>query len=101
MMQLLMAEGFEWDDGNRTKNWERHQVTIKECEQIFFNTPLLLQEDIKHSQKEPRYYVLGKTNDGRALFAAFTMREQKIRVISARPMSQKERQIYETINTQL
>ena len=98
---MLMLEGFEWDEGNRTKNWERHQVTTTECEEIFFNVPLLLQEDIKHSQQEPRYYVLGKTNAGRLLFAAFAVRELKIRVISARPMSQKERQIYGKVDTEI
>jgi len=98
---VLMLEGFEWDEGNRTKNWERHQVTTTECEEIFFNVPLLLQEDIKHSQQEPRYYVLGKTNAGRLLFAAFAVRELKIRVISARPMSQKERQIYGKVDTEI
>jgi len=101
MIDVLMLEGFEWDEGNRTKNWERHQVTTTECEEIFFNVPLLLQEDIKHSQQEPRYYVLGKTNAGRLLFAAFAVRELKIRVISARPMSQKERQIYGKVDTEI
>ena len=101
MIDVLMPEGFEWDEGNRTKNWERHQVTATECEEVFFNIPLLLQEDVKHSQQEPRYYVLGKTNAGRLLFAAFAVREGKIRVISARPMSRKERQIYGKVDTEL
>ena len=52
-----------------------------------------------HSEKEPRYYVLGHTIAGRRLFIAFTVREEKIRVISARDMSKKERKIYEQANS--
>jgi hypothetical protein len=66
---------------------------------VFFNLPLLLQEDVGHSTKEPRYLVLGQTNAGRPLFIAFTVRNEKIRVISARDMSQKERGLYEQANS--
>ncbi len=87
--------GFEWDEGNRTKNWEKHRVSQAECEQVFFNEPLLLFPDVRHSQHEPRYYVLGHTNAGRYLFVVFTIRGTLIRVISARDMSRKERKVYE------
>ena len=46
------VEGFEWDKGNIDKNWLKHKVLHVECEQIFFNEPLILADDIKHSQKE-------------------------------------------------
>lgn len=95
MIDLNTISGFEWDDNNRQKNWEKHQVSAGECEEVFFNLPLLLQEDPAHSQKEPRYYVLGHTVSGRRLFIAFTVRADNIRVISARDMSKKERKIYE------
>jgi uncharacterized DUF497 family protein len=95
MLDVNALDGFAWDEGNRTKNWERHQVSTAECEEVFFHLPLLLHEDIKHSQQEPRYYVLGKTDVGRRLFVVFTVRGTKIRVISARPMSRKERQLYD------
>lgn len=95
MIDVNALDGFEWDEGNRTKNWERHQVSTAECEEVFFHLPLLLQEDVKHSQQEPRYYVLGKTDAGRRLFVVFTVRGTKIRVISARPMNRKERQLYD------
>jgi uncharacterized DUF497 family protein len=71
----------------------------EKCEEVFFNLPLLLQSDDAHSQKGPRYYVLGHTIAGRRLFIAFTVREEKIRVISARDMSKKERKIYEQANS--
>lgn len=87
--------GFEWDEGNLDKNRSKHQVSHSECEQIFFNHPLLLCADIKHYKKETRMYVLGKTNLGRLLFVAFTVRNHLVRVTSARDMSRKERGIYE------
>jgi uncharacterized DUF497 family protein len=99
MGDLNHLAGFDWDENNREKNWEKHQVLAGECEEVFFNLPLLLESDPDHSQKEPRYYVLGHTIAGRRLFIAFTIRGDKIRVISARDMSKKERSIYEQINS--
>ena len=99
MIDLSHLIGFDWDENNREKNWEKHQVLASECEEVFFNLPLLLQPDPAHSQKEPRYYVLGHTIADRRLFIAFTVREDKIRVISARDMSKKERSIYEQVNS--
>lgn len=99
MIDLSQIIGFDWDENNREKNWEKHGVLASECEEVFFNLPLLLQSDPSHSQKEPRYYVLGHTIADRRLFIAFTVRQNKIRVISARDMSRKERSIYEQINS--
>ena len=99
MIDLSQLIGFEWDDKNRDKNWEKHEVSAGECEEVFFNLPLLLQSDDAHSQKEPRYYVLGHTIAGRRLFIVFTVREDKIRIISARDMNKKERKIYEQANS--
>ncbi len=86
--------GFQWDEANRDKNWYLHQVTDSECEQIFFNAPLILAPDARHSSGEARYYVLGRTDANRWLFVAFTIRENYIRVISARDMNQKEAKKY-------
>ena len=99
MIDLSYVTGFDWDENNREKNWEKHQVLAGECEEVFFNLPLLLESDPDHSQKEPRYYVLGHTIAGRRLFIAFTIREDKIRVISACDMSKKERSICEQTNS--
>ena len=92
---LKNYEGFEWDDGNRIKNRIKHEVLHWECEQVFFNSPILIQQDVKHSQCETRYYILGQTDAGRKLFIVFTIRNQLVRVISARDMSKKERYAYE------
>ncbi len=87
--------GFDWDEGNRQKNWEKHQVDFRECEEVFFNQPLLVSEDTKHSFQEKRYHVLGRSDTSRLLFLVFTTRNNKIRVISARDQSKKERIAYE------
>ncbi|OGV65458.1 MAG: hypothetical protein A3K19_10240 [Lentisphaerae bacterium RIFOXYB12_FULL_65_16] len=92
---LRECTGFEWDAGNDTKNWDRHDVTGGECEQIFFNRPLMVRRDREHSRAELRYFGLGCTDAGRLLFVAFTVRATLIRVISARDMTARERQRYE------
>jgi hypothetical protein len=89
------TEGFEWDEGNITKNWEKHRVSHIECEEIFFNRPIVVKKDEQHSMTEGRYFVLGKTDAGRLLFLVFTIRGNKIRIISARDLNRKERKIYE------
>jgi len=93
--KLAEAVGFDWDKGNIDKNWRRHKVSFKECEEVFLNQPLLLNFDKKHSRKEIRFQVLGKTNKGRKLFLVFTIRGKKIRVISGRDQNKKERRRYE------
>ena len=91
---LSHCEGFDWDEGNINKNWLKHEVSPAECEQIFFNRPLVIQDDLKHSEVEKRFYALGKTDSKRNLFIAFTIRNKRIRVISARDMSRKEKEVY-------
>ena len=92
--KLIKCIGFTWNKANAEKNWLKHNVTSSECEQIFFNTPLIVADDKKHSQKEARYYALGKTEKNGWLFIVFTIRKNHIRVISARNMNKKERQVY-------
>lgn len=86
--------GFDWDDANAHKNWERHQVTPEEAEDVFFNEPLVVRSDIRHSKLEKRYYVLGHTDAGRRLFIVFVVRRKLIRVISARDMNRNETETY-------
>ncbi len=96
MIDLAKITDFEWDDGNARKN-DKHGVSMAEAEQVFFNEPLLLIADTKHSQDEPRMHALGKTDEARTLHITFTLRNagEKIRVISARDMHRKERTVYE------
>ena len=96
MTNLTDITGFDWDEGNARKN-EKHNVSMAEAEQVFFNEPLLVLENSKHSKKEPRFHALGKSDEKRQLHITFTLRQagEKIRVISARDMHKKERAIYE------
>jgi uncharacterized DUF497 family protein len=96
MIDPAKITGFDWDDGNARKN-QKHGVSTAESEQLFFNAPLLLLADVKHSDRETRFHALGKTDQGRLLHIAFTLREAgaTIRVISARDMHRKERVVYE------
>ena len=89
--------GFDWDEGNARKNADRHGVSQAEAEQVFFNEPLLLMADAKHSHHEARYHALGQTDDDRRLHISFTLRAagSLIRVISARDMHRNERKFYE------
>jgi uncharacterized DUF497 family protein len=91
---LTECAGFDWDEGNLGKNWISHKVTDAECEQIFFNLPLVVADDEKHSRRERRLYALGQTDAGRLLFLVFTVRRKLIRVVSARDMNRKERKVY-------
>lgn len=92
----MLYTGFDWDEGNARKN-EKHGVTRAEMEQVFLNTPLLLADDVKYSQREPRFHALGRTDQDRWLQVTFTERGNGmlIRPISARGMSRKERAVYE------
>ena len=99
MIDWDKVTGFDWDSGNTRKN-DKHGVLMAEAEQVFFNAPLLVLEDIIHSRTEPRFHALGKTDRVRLLHITFTLRGagEKIRVISARDMHRKERAIYEEAN---
>ena len=97
MLDLTRIEGFEWDEGNNRKSVEKHDVSQAEAEQIFFNDPLLILEDVGHSSRETRLHALGRTDAGRLLHISFTLHGggKLIRVISARTMHRKERLRYE------
>ena len=92
---LESCEGLDWDEANSDKNWLKHKVSKIECEQVFFNSPLVIADDEKHSESERRWFLLGRTDMDRKLYVVFTLRKNLIRVISARNMSKKERELYD------
>ena len=96
MIELAEITGFERDSGNERKN-DKHGVGQFEAEEVFFNQPLLVLEDAKHSDAEPRFHALGVTHAGRPLHITFTLRlgGTRIRIISARDMHRKERAIHD------
>jgi uncharacterized protein len=97
MLDLSQVEGFEWDEGNSRKSVEKHDVSQAEAEQVFFNEPLLVMDDVSHSSHEIRLHALGHSDAGRLLHISFTLRGggKLVRVISARAMHRKERLRYE------
>ena len=92
---LSKVVAFEWDKGNIDKNLKKHNVSNQEAEEVFFNKPIVFSEDKKHSTTEKRYMIWGKTNRNRLLTIFFTIRNNRIRVISTRDMHKKERSEYE------
>ena len=94
--KLKNCDEFEWDEGNSYKNWQKHKVTKRDAEQVFFNIPLIIAFDEKHSEVENRFLALGRTHGKKLLTLIFTIRKgSKVRIISARSMSKKERWAYE------
>lgn len=90
----LDATGFDWDDGILSKMWEKHGVSAAECEEVFFNSPIVSGPDEKHSGQEIRYCVLGQTDSRRRVFIVFTLRRELIRVVTARDISRREREVF-------
>lgn len=90
---------FDWDKGNIVKNEKKHGVENREAEETLVNKPIIIKKDSIHSIKEQRYQALGKTNKRVLLFLSFTIRKEKIRIISVRFMNRKERKIYEKVET--
>lgn len=86
--------GFEWNDGNRGKNLKKHGVTDAACEEVFQDASRQFYPDVQHSTHEERFVVVGAAKDGRLLRIAFTVRSERIRIISARPINRKERKLY-------
>jgi uncharacterized DUF497 family protein len=95
---LKDVSGFEWDAGNKIKNLTKHQVSQDECEEAFFDSNREVQEDLLHSVNEERYILLGYTKYKRLLYIVFTVRKEKVRVISARDINKKELKLYEEKN---
>ncbi|MGH6875825.1 MAG: BrnT family toxin [Rhizomicrobium sp.] len=99
MLDVGTIVRFEWDEDNVRKSADKHSVSQAEAEQVFFNDPLVGSTDDKHSSVEQRFHALGQTDAGRMLHITYAVKLQGavIRVISARPMSRKERARYAEI----
>lgn len=96
-MMNLAVSGFDWDEGNRAK-CQKHGVSVEEIEVLFAMGPRIAP-DPKHSSDEDRLIAVGRTNAGRPLFVAFTIRTRAgrrlIRPVTARYMHAKEIAAYE------
>lgn len=94
MVSLNKYKGFEWDKWNIDKSYQKHGITPNESEEAFLDEKAIILKDIEHSDKEKRYSIIGKTISNKLLFVVFTLRKNKIRVISARKANKKERNNY-------
>lgn len=95
MIYLDKIKGFEWDKGNLDKSYEKHGITASESEETFLDENLKVIKDIGHSQDEERFVAIGATLASKILFVVFTVRNDKVRIISARLANRKEREKYE------
>jgi uncharacterized DUF497 family protein len=96
MINLELPEPiiFDWDYGNQTKSLKKHGITAIEAEEVFLRLNIIIP-DQRHSHTEARFNMYGPTAKGKILFIAFTIRENRVRIISARNTDKKERQYYE------
>jgi uncharacterized DUF497 family protein len=96
-MIIQGVTGFEWDHGNRNK-CQKHGVSVDALESAFYRT-MAISPDPAHSQGEERFIAIGKTDEERNIFVAFTLRHYGgktfVRPISARYMHKKEVNYYE------
>jgi len=101
LLEYLQSQAeflFEWDEGNMFKSEDKHGVTLEMVESCFLDNNLIaLGEQYHPHTSEDRYGMIGKTNTEEILFACFTIRNGKIRPISARFANKKERSVYEEI----
>ena len=87
---------FDWDQWNIQKNEIKHGVSALEAESCFYDSELKIYKDLKHSNfREKRYILYGKSMESRFLMVGFTIRRRKIRIITARPASKQEKEVYE------
>ncbi len=86
---------FEWDPRKAASNLRKHGVAFEEAATVFQDDLSLSGEDPDHSANEERMITFGISTRGRLLVVSHTIRQGRIRVISARPVTQMERRIYE------
>lgn len=95
MSDRRKIKNFEWDEGNINKSYQKHGITPNEAEEVFLDQDILISESIKYAETEKRFEAIGRITKGDILFLAFTIRGNKIRIISARKANIKERIKYE------
>lgn len=95
-MKRLMELKFDWDQWNVQKNELKHGVSVIEAQSAFFDSEYKLFRDELHSTpRETRYVLYGRSVENRVLMVGFTIRGSRVRVITARPASKKERKVYD------
>jgi uncharacterized DUF497 family protein len=90
-----MALNFEWDEHKAASNFTKHGVSFAEAATVFGDPRSLTIPDPVHSQMEERAIILGRSQPDKLLVVVHTERGDRVRIISARPASRRERQTYE------
>ena len=86
---------FEWDEEKAAANLEKHGVSFDEAASVFYDPLASVYEDPDHSVSEKRFLTIGTSAGGRLLHIAFADREERIRIITARKVTKRERELYE------
>ena len=86
---------FEWDDRKAKQNIKKHGVSFEEASTVFADPLAVTIYDPLHSDEEHRYVTLGQSQRRRLLVVVFTDRDERIRIISARVATRRERRDYE------
>jgi uncharacterized DUF497 family protein len=95
MIDLNKLSGFQWDRWNIDKSYKKHGITPNETEEVFLDENVKIKKDIRHQEQEDRFIAIGKTTENKMLFVVFTMRADKVRVISGRMANKKEKEVYQ------
>lgn len=86
---------FEWNKNKAVKNLSKHGVSFEEAKTVFDDHLYVDFYDPDHSESEERYLIVGESDRGRLLIVSYTERGDVIRLISAREVTQTEREAYE------
>lgn len=97
MQYLMQAEAFEWDDAKAALNWRNHGVSFEMARDVFKDIFAIEWTDDRHGNAEERFVTVGMV-EGRLLFVAYTLRDERIRIISAREAEPRERRRYHNEN---
>jgi uncharacterized DUF497 family protein len=90
-----VATEFEWDEDKAAKNVAKHEVSFQEARTVF-DDPLYVDfYDPDHSDDEERYIIVGQSAQRRLLFVSYLERGRRIRLISAREATRREKVVYE------
>ena len=86
---------YEWDPAKRNSNIAKHGVDFSEASTVFLDPYELTCTETRHSYHEDRYFTIGYTDRGRLVTVFYTERQDATRIISARPASAREAEIYD------
>ena len=95
IVRIEVQIDFEWDDWKAKTNLKKHSVSFEEAQSVFSNPLAVIFNDEFNSTTERREIIIGHSAQNRVLLVAFTERRQRIRIISARTATRKEREDYE------